>query len=74
MKFFSGLILVVSLAAASAVSSSSRIIGGNNAPQGSASYHAHLVMGANAGAATHVGSGSLISPQHILTTASNVAE
>lgn len=72
MKFFSGLLLVAGLAAVNAVSSG-RIVGGNNAPQGSANYHAHLLIRTTQNAAqTHVGSGTLISAQHVLTTATNV--
>lgn len=71
MKFVSGLLLVAGLAAVNAASSG-RILGGTNAPAGSANYHAHLQMRANPTATlTNVGSGTLISPQHILTSATN---
>lgn len=72
MKFASGILLVAGLAVASALHTG-RIVGGNNAPQGSATYHAHILMRAHQGAEqTHVGSGSLVSQQHIITSATNV--
>ncbi|GAB0095557.1 hypothetical protein DMENIID0001_109520 [Sergentomyia squamirostris] len=49
------------------------VIGGQNAPPGSAPYHAHLNIRINAQAQeTRVGSGCLISMNHVLTTAQNV--
>lgn len=71
MKFFSAVLLVAGLAAVNAAASG-RILGGSNAPVGSANYHAHLLMRQNQAApTTNVGSGTLISPQHILTSATN---
>lgn len=71
MKFLSGILLVAGLAAVNAAASG-RILGGMTAPTGSANYHAHLLLRANqAATTTNVGSGTLISTQHILTSASN---
>lgn len=73
MQFFSGFLLVAGLAVAAQASVlNGRIVNGNNAPLNSANYHAHLLLRANQGAtATSVGSGTLISTQHILTSATN---
>lgn len=71
MKFVSGLLLVAGLAVVNAATSG-RILGGMVAPAGSANYHAHLLMRVSETAtSTNVGSGTLISTQHILTSASN---
>lgn len=71
MQFFSGLLLVAGLAVASAATSG-RIVSGSNAPLNSANYHAHLLLRASQTAtSTNVGSGTLISTQHILTSATN---
>lgn len=72
MKFFTGLLVVVGLAAVNAAVPSGRILGGVAAPINSANYHAHLLMRQNqASPTTNVGSGTLISPMHILTSATN---
>lgn len=71
MKFVSGLLLVAGLAAVNAATSG-RILGGANAPQGSANYHAHLLLRQNQNSpTTNVGSGTLISTSHVLTSATN---
>lgn len=72
MKFACGLILVAALAAVAQSAATGRIVGGSNAPAGSTPYHAHLLIRTNQQAtATHVGSGTLISTTHVLTSASN---
>lgn len=73
MKFVSAtLLLVVCLAIVDAKFAGGRIVNGGNAPPGSATFHAHLLIRTNQQAtATHVGSGTLISQSHILTAAAN---
>lgn len=75
MKFVSGLLLVAGYAAVANGAVSGRILGGVNAPTGSANYHAHLLLRVEADSVvTNVGSGTLISTTHILTSATNTAE
>lgn len=73
MKLVCGLVvLVCGLAAVSAAATSSRVVNGGPAPQGSTPFHAHLLIRTNQQATvTHVGSGTLITNNHILTSASN---
>lgn len=71
MKFVSGLLLVAGLSVVNAIGGG-RIVNGSNSPMGSANYHAHLLIRVNqASDQTHVGSGTLISTQHILTSGTN---
>lgn len=73
MKFIAGLLLVAGLALVNARSGPTNFVtNGMNAPAGSATYHAHILIRENAqSTVTRVGSGVLISTQHVLTTGTN---
>lgn len=69
---FVSFLVVASVALANA-SPTNFIVNGQNAPQGIAPYHAHILIRENTQSQqTRVGSGVLISNLHVLTTATNV--